>query len=409
MVNPSLHHITAPRALLPLIVAGLVFGVVVVGGSSSCVDCASDEDCDTGEVCLDGAGCAPTQAPTLRVRPPSDAAIVDGWTLTIELGFRGVDAVVEVERSSDNPGDPCVPFGVVRRVVPGTIDTFTTHELVVDDLPSLGPDFTLRVRATVAGKSIFASTTLQGPPLDDTWRGITLEQPQGGDVDVIDDPLIPVLVSGQSARNIAVFVEASSPTWRSQAGNSTPRQFLPDGRGEVPALRGPHTVWAEALIDGLPRRCGRAMQGGPNDLAHNELEIYLLTRSQTGTDEHLIELSTRVASDLGPAICDGRAPSAIACRQRVSPPGPGPQGRDSLQIELSEGVVEIAVVPHIISGPVDAIVRLSRGGSHLDIFGPVTLRPELGEVWLAGRVVVHDDAVAAVVAGTEPPAPGLPW
>jgi hypothetical protein len=143
----------------------------------------------------------------LRVRPPSDADIVDGWPLTIERGFRGIDAVVEVERSSDNPGDPCVPFGVVRRVVPA----------------------------------------------------------------------------------------------------------------------------------------------------------------------------------------------------------PGPQGRDSLQIELSDGVVEIAVVPHIISGPVDAIVRLSRGDTHRAMFDPITLRPELGEVWLAGRVVVHDDVVAAVVAGTEPPAIGLPW
>ena len=409
MVNPCPHALTAPRALVPLIVAGFVAGMVVVSGSSSCVVCASDDDCDTGEVCLNGAGCAPTQAPTVRVRPPSDAEIVDGWPLTIELGFRGVDAVVEVERSSDNPGDPCVPFGIVRRVVPGTIDTFTTHEIVVDDLPSLGPDFTLRVRATVAGKSIFASTTLHGPPLDDGFRGITLEQPQGGDVDVIDDPLIPVLVSGESARNIAVFVEASSATWRSPAGNSTPRQFLPDGRGEVPALRGPHTVWAEAIIDGQARRCGRAMQGGPADLANDELEIYLLTRSQTGTDEHLVELSTRVGSNVDLAICDGRAPSARDCRQRFSPPGPGPQGRDSLQMKLSDGVVEIAVVPRIISGPVDAIVRLSRGGSHLDIFGPITLRPELGEVWLAGRVVVRDDAVAAVIAGTDPPSPGLPW
>jgi hypothetical protein len=409
MLNPSVQHTPAPRRILPLIVAGFVVGVVGVGASSSCVVCASDDDCDAGEVCLTGAGCAPTQPPTLRVRPPSDADIVDGWPLTIELGFRGVDAVVEVERSSDNPGDPCVPFGVVRRVVPGTVDTFTTHELVVDDLPSLGPDFTLRVRATVAGESIFASTTLHGPPLDDTWRGITLEQPQGGDVDVIDDPLIPVLVVAESARNIAVFVEASSATWRSQAGNSTPRQFLPDGRGEVPALRGPHIVWAEASINGQARRCGRAMQGGPNDLANHALEIYLLTKSQTGTDEHLIELSTRVASDVGVAICDGRAPSASACRQRVSPPAPGPQGRDSLQIDLRDGVVEIAVVPHIISGPVDAIVRLSRGDTHLAMFGPITLRPELGEVWLAGRVVVHEDAVAAVVAGTEPPAIGLPW
>ena len=208
---------------------------------------------------------------------------------------------------------------------------------------------------------------------------------------------------------MAVFVEASSATWRSPTDSSTPRQFLPDGRGEVPAWRGPHTVWAEAIIDGQPRRCGRAMQGVPNDLAHQELEIYLLTTSQTGTDEHLIEHSTRVSSDIGLALCDGRAPSAISCRQRVSPPAPGPQGRDSLQIELRDGVVEIAVVPRIISGPVDAIVRLSRGDSHLDIFGPITLRPELGEVWLAGRVVVSDDAVAAVIAGTDPPAQGLTW
>jgi hypothetical protein len=390
----------------------------VVGGSA-CAVCAEDTDCPFGQVCLeDGGGCIEAPKLSLQVLTPRSGDVVDGWSLTIEVGFSGDSALIEVERALDDPGDPCIPFGTVRRVVTGS-DEFANHIVTIPGMPALGPAFSMVVRADVGSDSVFARTSVSGPPVDESFSGITIEEPRGGDVDVVFDPLIPVVVSGLGLRDITVFVEpsseASSETSASTvAGDSTPRQLLLDGRGEVPALRGPHTVWAEATVGSgateQVRRCGRAMQGGPNDIDDDELEIYLLTTSRTDGDVHLVELSTRVVTEAGQAICDGRSSqSVVPCVARVTPNAPAPRGRDSLQVALTDGVVEIAAVPRIISGPVDAMVRLSRGSTHIGFLGPVTLQPASGEVWLAGRVVIDDDAVVAVVPSSSPPSPGLPW
>jgi hypothetical protein len=411
---PTRHASTArlPPPLTLLLVGAALIGVV---GGSACAVCAADNECPFGQVCLeDGGGCIEAPKPSLQVLTPTGGDVVDGWSLTIEVAFRGDSALIEVERAIDDPGDPCIPFGTLRRVVEGS-DEFSSRIVTIPGLPALGPAFSMTVHATVGSDSLFARTSLSGPAVDESFSGITIDEPRGGDVDVVFDPLIPVVVSGAGLRDISVFVEPSSETSPSIAiGDSTPRQLLPDGRGEVPALRGPHTVWVEATVGSGDtshvRRCGRAMQGGPNDLHDDELEVYLLTTSRIDGDVHLVELSTRVVTDAGQAICDGRSSqSAVPCVPRITPNVPDARGRDSLQVALKDGVVEIAAVPRIISGPVDAMVRLSRGGSHIGFLGPVTLQPESGEVWLAGRVVIDNDAVVAVVPSSSPPSPGLPW
>jgi|GEM_PF-1500118 len=401
-------------------VVGQVGAVLfALGGGAACGVCATDDDCPFGQVCVEGgSGCVEAPKPALQVLTPRSGNVVDGWSLTVELGFRGDSALIEVERAIDDPGAPCIPFGTVRRVVQGNTNEFTNHIVTIPGMPALGPAFSMAVRATIGSDVIFARTTLSGPSVDESFTGITIDEPLGGDVDVVFDPLIPVVASG-GLRDPSVFVEASSETSATStaatlAGNSTPRQLLRDGRGEVPALRGPHIVWVEATVGSgdtaQVRRCGRAMQGGPNDIGADELEVYLLTTSHDDSDAHQVELSTRVVSDAGQTICDGTSSTeAVPCRTRVGPTVPAARGRNSLQLVLVDGVVEVAVVPRIISGPVDAMVRLSRGGTHLGILGPVTLRPELGEVWLAGRVVIDDDIVVAVVPTTTPPSPGLPW
>lgn len=412
MPTPFTSRSALPRPLTLVLLGAALVGV---GGGSACAVCAADDECPFGQVCLEGGGgCIEAPKPSLQVLTPRSGDVVDGWSLTVEVGFRGDSALIEVERAVDDPGDPCIPFGTVRRVVEGS-DEFGTHVVTIPGMPALGPAFSMIVRATVGSDSLFARTSLSGPAIDESFSGITIEEPRGGDVDVVFDPLIPVVVSGAGLRDISVFVEPSSETSASTVtGDSTPRQLLLDGRGEVPALRGPHTVWVEATVGSgateQVRRCGRAMQGGPNDLDDDELEVYLLTTSRTDGDVHLVELSTRVVTEAGQAICDGRsAESVVPCVARITPNVPAARGRDSLQMALADGVVEIAAVPRIISGPVDAMVRLSRGSTHIGFLGPVTLQPASGEVWLAGRVVIDDDAVVAVVPSSSPPSPGLPW
>jgi hypothetical protein len=156
------------------------------------------------------------------------------------------------------------------------------------------------------------------------------------------------------------------------------------------------------------RRCGHGLLGGPPEVGDNELEILLLSESVEDNDDHLVQLSTRVTDGGVETFCDGRLESAVPCRLRL-PTAPGPRGADAVVIGLDRGLVEIAAVPRLASGPVTVQVRVSHGERHLAWFGPLTLQPALGEVWLAGRVVVDDEGSASATAATAPPLPGLPW
>jgi hypothetical protein len=69
-----------------------------------------------------------------------------------------------------------------------------------------------------------------------------------------------------------------------------------------------------------------------------------------------------------------------------------------IRVDVDDGVVEIAAVPAVVSGPVTALVRVSRGGRHVGFFGPFPVVPEAGQAWLAGRVILQGGRVAAVVA-----------
>lgn len=392
---PAPTNRAAPGGLLLLVVAAL--------GASSCAVCEAHSDCPGAELCIEGA-CVEGPAATATVLLPS-APVGDTFDVAIELRFRGGEALVSLERSAEAPGEPCLPLPPTSRRVEGDVDDLVTRVVVFSGVPSLGPSFTLNARVDVNGRTVFAKVPVEGPPAPAGLGGITLIAPQRQDVDAIVDARLEVEVEAEGV--VRAWVEPLPPS----TAPETPKAFLvAEGDrhvGRVPTVRGPQILWLEAGDGDSTRLCGHAMVGGPVEVEEGELEILLHSQS-VGGDDHLVELSTRITDGGDVAFCDGRGESTAACRSRVRATT-GPASVDGLILGVDRGVVEIAAVPRMTSGPVEVQVRVSRGQQHLGFFGPLTLQPALGETWVAGRIVIDDDAVAVVAPGTAPPAPGLPW
>lgn len=383
----------------------LLAAVVALGlGQAGCAVCDQTGDCPSSDVCVEGA-CVSAPAATATVLLPT-GPVGETFDVALELRFRGGEALVSLERSVDAPGEPCLPLPPISRRVPGDVDDFVTRVVVLSGVPSLGSRFTLNARIEVNGRTIYVRVPVEGPPPPPSLGGITLLRPTRADVDVVAEPRLDVEVEAPGV--VRAWMEPVG-----LAALSTPALVLtPQGGGRhlgrVPSLRGPHLLWVESSDGDSTRLCGHGLLGGPPEVGDNELEVLLLSESVDDTNDHLVQLSTRVTDGGIETFCDGRLESAVPCRLRL-PTAIGPQGADAVVIGLDRGLVEIAAVPRLTSGPVTVQVRVSRGEQHLAWFGPLTLQPALGEVWLAGRVVVDDEGSATATPATSPPLPGLPW
>lgn len=373
--------------------------VVVALHAGGCAVCTDTTDCPGADLCIEGA-CLPPPPPRATVLSPR-GPVGETFELALELGFRGGEATVTLERAIDNPGEPCLPFPPVVRRVAGDVDDYVTRVVVFSSLPALGPSFAILARVEVNGTTISSRVTVSGPPVPADVGGLTIRSPVRTDIDVVREPLTIVDVAADAPPY--AFVAPTPPS----TALATPRIALVplgDGwRGAVPALRGNHVLWVEADIGGRTRRCGHGLRGGPAEIDDNQLEVLLSSRSLDG-DRHFVQVSTRI----GDAFCDGRAQSALPCTQSVAA-AEGTTGVDAVVVTLDEGLVEVAAIPRIVSGPVEVQLRVSRGERHVALFGPVILQPALGESWIGGRVIVADGEVQAVIEALDPPAPGLPW
>jgi hypothetical protein len=382
----------------PWVAVAVVVGLLQAG----CAVCDAHGDCAGDTLCIEGA-CVDAPAASATVLLPS-GPVGDTFEVALELRFRGGEAIVSLERSVDAPGEPCLPLPPLTQRVEGDVDDLVTRVIVIPDVPSLGRSFTLAARVEVNGRTIFVPIPVEGP-VPEGVGGITLVTPRRRDIDAIGDALLDIEVQ---ARGItSAWIEPLLPS----TAPSSPRALLTTAgdrhTGRVPTIRGPQLLWVEANNGDATVLCGHALVGGPAEVASAELEVLLFSRSVTG-DEQLVELSTRITDGGTVRFCEARSGSSEACRARVRA-NTGPESMDGLLVGVDRGVVEIAAVPRIVSGPVEVQVRVSRGERHLGHFGPITLQPALGEAWVAGRIVIDEAGQLQVSPDAAPPTPGLPW
>lgn len=381
---------------------GIVAVFFVLWTSGACHECVEDTECEALEVCVDGACVGPSlpSSPIVRVISPVES-VGPTFDLVLEIEFQAASAIVTLDRSEDSPGEPCIPFLPMRQTVSGDNDEVVTKVVTFASVPSLGRSFSLRARAVAGGSSV-ATIPVTGP--DQSFGGVRVRNPRGLETDVVDNPWTDV------------EVEAAGPVmaWAEPLGSGAPPTpavaLLPIGQGRsvgsVPALRGPSIVWAATTVAGATVRCGVARVGGPPAASEREIEVVVLSQSPDGQDQR-VEVFTRVTNDDGVQYCNGRFDTQVPCRLARGV-DVGPEGVDAIVIDVDRGSVEIAAVPRMISGPVMVSVRVARGEEHLALWGPRTIVPSQGDVWVAGRVVIDDDGARAI-ADVGPPRVGFPW
>jgi hypothetical protein len=394
----------APLALAIVVVAA------IVGGAGCAAECSENADCNDGQSCIEGlCGAIPASA---RIILPTNENVGERFDLGVEIAFQGGEATVTVSPTAGAAGDPCVPFPEVTRRVRGDSSQFSQYLVTVSNLPALGPSFSITVRVDVNGKSIFSRIDLSGP--ETPASGIRMTAPFGGDVHVRDAPITEVALADIVADAVA-YAEPTDDVG-APIGQSTPRVSLAAANGEmkaqVPALRGPYIVWVESFRDGVNHRCGRAMRGGPDEYEARDVEVMLMSRSLDG-DDHLVEGVIRVTTGGDDVFCDSRqAPprdGPVRCRDRIQTLA-GVDGTDLVVVSLDDdGIIDIAALPRLVSGPVAVSIRVSQGNGHAAFFGPVVIQSQQGESWLAGQLVIQDGEMVSVVASAAPPQPGFPW
>jgi hypothetical protein len=380
--------------------------VLAMSMACACQVCVDDAACDVGSVCREGACVASTlpPSPTLRLLSPASPDVAASFDVVVEVSFQAADAVVTLDRSDDAPGEPCVPWLPREQHLAGDADAVVTQQVTFAAVPSLGSRFSLRAQVS-AGATTALTIPLAGPAL--SFAGVRVREPSDVDSDAISSPW--TIVEVEAAGAVKAWTEP-----RETFAPPTPSvslQAVGGGRsvGRVPTLRGPQIVWAETTtVDDVVIRCGvgRVGRGEASIATPSAIEVVVLSASNDGKDQ-LVEVLTRVSGDGDASFCSGRFDTAVPC-ELVRPARVGAEGIDAVVVDMPRGMIEIAAVPRMISGPVTVSVRVARGDQHVAWWGPRTIDPVRGEVWLAGRVIVDDVGVRAI-ADASPPSVGLPW
>lgn len=353
------------------------------GAEGVCVAlCSRAQDCALGELCARGR-CEVSSAPLIRwLEPASGATVGERFDVEAEVRFRGPALVAHLERDPARPGEPCAPLPVHEVRVEGDPLRETVQRLRFGDVPSLGQDFALALRAD-SGVESRAVLPLKGQAREGFGGAVVLEPSER-------------VIDADAALSHELLVELSPAAglvsgWVEPLGAPpSPRTVLGQGVTEVrgarlPLARGPQILWLETERAGAVQRCGIGLTTPPPQHA-GALEVALSYESDAPGDVQL--WLAFEAADGAVDTCTISELSSPCVAARDGAPRLDRYGEEALHLEVAEGIYGIAVAPGAATGPVRATVRLSNQGVHLGWLGPRTVQTDLGEVWLAGRVYV---------------------
>ena len=366
----------------------VALAAVVVALVSGCLaddTCQSSRDCNVGFDCSIESRCVPNGAGTVRWLSPAPGELVDGvFDAVLEVGFRGAAAKLHVDRAAQHGGDACAPFVPHDVVVQGTgiQGDVLSQQITVPGLRALGEDFTL-VATLLAGREQSVTQELHGPP--SAFGGVTVTSPTETVVDATKALVVPFDARFDRVANRAqAWVEILG------TGDTTPKTLFGSGIAGVtnlpmPLVRGPQIAWLD--VDSV--LCGTAIDGKTDDVAGLELGL-VFAGQEAGQLAMHVELDRPT-----PIVCTFLSPGR-SCEALYETRAPATFGQEAIRVAVTDGdVVKLAVVPGASGAPLSATVRVSFNGVHVGYFGPFSVNPAAGEVWLPGTVTVSG-ALAAL-------------
>jgi hypothetical protein len=366
-------------------------------------DCAQDGDCELFRSCVRGR-CTLGIAPIPTWISPEEGATVDGpFDVEIMLEYRAPSVELTLERLPSAPGDACQPHVPRRIVVEGAANADLAQTVVFEDVLPLGEDFGFRLEAMANGFPVTLERTFQGPP-SEGLGGAMIDAPRELIVSADDSMTIELEARIEPRADVVTaWVEPTGtrpPTPRRIVGRDT--LTVEDTR--LPLARGGQIVWLETERGDERLRCG---VGVGTDRTENAKPIELgLTWDTLHDDRGRVELrvvAERSEEDL--EICRADEEGVCLAGERHDG-GLRTHGESALLLPQEEGIYGVAVVPAAATGPIRADVRVANGNVHLGWLGPRTVQPDLGEVWLAARVVVLGGVVT--IEPIDRIEPGLP-
>lgn len=378
--------IRVARALGALGTLGMVFAATATASCLS-AECRSRRDCDVGFTCTNDGRCVDGgEAVITWVSPEPGSEVQEIFDVELDVKFRGASGELLIDRAADNPGDPCAPSIPQRVIIPGNAGESLAQRITIPAMRALGERFGIAATLRAGGGTDTAAAELRGPSFG--FGGATFQEPATPIVPA--DHALTAAVSAeleQTAAHAWLWVEplgrdgvGLEPSAREHLGLGIQRVF----EAPAPLARGAQIVWLEVQDAEGTRRCGRGLSGGGDPAAASGLELGLFYDS-----EDLALLDLRVRPGEGASGCSFEAPGP-GCEPVYETRGPARRGEEVLRVIDTAGtrVVDIAVVPAAAGGPATARVRVSMNGEHVGWLGPFPIQPALGEVWLAGRVLV---------------------
>lgn len=376
----------ARRAALVAVV-GLAGGVGAGGVGAGCAgeECRARRDCAAGFVCTVDGRCVESGEGTVSwVSPEPGSQVDEHFDVVLDVRFRDSAAELLVDRAVDAPGDPCAPSVPQRLVIAGDATAPLAQRVTIPGMRALGERFHIAATLRGGGGIDTAVAELRGPAMD--FGGAVFEAPEGATAPADQALTVPVSASFDGAVvRASLWVEpvgldgrGLEPSAREIVGSAVTR--LTDA--VAPLARGPQILWLEVEDGADIRRCGRGLSGGGDAATAPGLELGLFYE---GGDPGLLDLRVRVGGEGEPGC--GFADPGASCEPVRETRGPARRGEEVLRVH-GDGIVDVAVVPGAAGPPLTARVRVSMNGAHVGWLGPFAIQPALGEVWVAGTVVV---------------------
>lgn len=357
-------------------------------------ECGRDTDCPLGQDCGVNHLCGPPAAGDITwLSPAPNSTVPSRFDAELEVGFRAASAVLRVTRGED-PGDPCAPFVPFERVLEGDAAQYLTRRVTVPGLLALGERFSLSATLQAAGGGSVSGLSLSGPASG--TGGARITQPEERSFDADGALTLPVSAElERAAARVAVHVEPLDGV----AGAERAVGAGLDSFAGFPVLlaRGPQVLWVSAD----DARCGRGLEGvGQSDPG---LELGLRYSAEVPAQ---LGLRLLMQSDVGTGACGFADPGEL-CQPLRESAAPTTVGEQLLVVPMTEGTVQIAVVPGAASGYVTAEIRVSLHGQHLGWLGPFPIDTSAGQAWIAGQVLVG--AGGPQLLRTDEVTTGAPW